>query len=100
MVSALALWIAAAGIQFINIVEKRMLCNECAANLRDGNWWEVLMSSFVYDLCWSKALHDQRSADLSQTETICESFGESVACSAQADARTVENRGASCNRRQ
>ena len=25
-----------------------MLCNECAANLRDGNCWEVLMSSFVF----------------------------------------------------
>ena len=25
-----------------------MLCNECAANLRDGSW-EVLMSSFVLD---------------------------------------------------
>ena len=24
-----------------------MLCNECAANLRDGSW-EVLMSSFVF----------------------------------------------------
>jgi hypothetical protein len=34
-------------------------------------------------------LHDQRSPDLSQTETIC-SFGESVACFAQA-VRTVEN---------
>ena len=48
MVSALAFWIAAAGIQFIHIVEKRMLCNECAANLRDGSFWEVLMSSFVF----------------------------------------------------
>ena len=28
------------------VVEKTMLCNECAANLRDGSW-EVLMSSFV-----------------------------------------------------
>ena len=25
-----------------------MLCNECAANLRDGNCWEVLISSFVF----------------------------------------------------
>ena len=59
MVSALAFWIAAAGIQFIHIVEKRMLCNECAANLHDGSW-EVLMSSLFlflgrievcYDLC-------------------------------------------------
>ena len=87
----MAFWIAAAGIQFINIVEKRMLCNEYAANLRDGNCWEVLMSSFVYDLCWSKALHGQRSPDLSQTESICGRFGESVACFAQADVRTVEN---------
>ena len=43
-----ACWIAAAGIQLIHIVEKRMLCNESAANLRDGNCWEVLMSSFVF----------------------------------------------------
>ena len=50
MVSALAFWIAAAGIQFIHIVEKRMLCNECAANLHDGSFWEVLMSSFVFVL--------------------------------------------------
>ena len=48
------------------------------------------MSSFVYDLCWSKALHDQRSPDLPQTESICGSFGESVACFAQA-ARAVVN---------
>ena len=48
------------------------------------------MSSFVYDLCWSKALHDQRSPDLSQTESIC-SFGESAPCFAQADVRTVED---------
>ena len=79
-----------------------MLCNQCAANLRDGSW-EVLMSSFVLgriqvcaDLCrivrvpLVKALQHQRSPDLSQTESICGSFGESVACFAQA-ARTVEN---------
>jgi hypothetical protein len=35
-------------------------------------------------------LHDQRSPDLPQNESICGSFGESVACFAQA-ARTVEN---------
>jgi len=36
-------------------------------------------------------LHDQRFPDLSQTDSICGSFGESVAFFAQADARTVEN---------
>ena len=44
---------------------------------------------FLVRVPWSKALHDQRSPDLSQTESIC-SFGESVACLAQA-ARAVEN---------
>ena len=38
----------------------------------------------------SKALHDQRPPDLSQTESICGRFGESVPCFAQA-ARAVEN---------
>ena len=33
----------------------------------------------------------QRSPDLPQTESICGSFGESVACFAQADVRTVED---------
>ena len=45
---------------------------------------------FLVRVPWSKALHDQRSPDLSQTESICGSFGESIACFAQA-ARTVEN---------
>ena len=35
------------GHPIFHIVQKRMLCNACAANLRDGSW-EVLMSSFVF----------------------------------------------------
>ena len=36
-------------------------------------------------------MHDQRSPDLSQTESICGSFGDSVACFAQADAGIVRD---------
>ena len=39
----------------------------------------------------SQALHDQRSPDLSQTESSRGSFGESVACFAQADAGIVRD---------
>ena len=36
-------------------------------------------------------MHDQRSPDLSQTESSCGSFGDSVACFAQADAGIVRD---------
>ena len=89
-----------------------MLCNECAANLRDGNCWEVLMSSFVLGriqdcddlrgpkLCMIKDLQAvfhklNRSVNVrltpSQQNTVATNESSATNCFAQAEAQSVED---------